>query len=316
MDVSIVLINYNTRELTIDCIKSVIEKSNNFSYEIIVIDNQSSDDSVKAIKALNNPNVIVFENNDNEGTARAFNKGAKMAKGKYVFWLNTDTLLINNAIYELYNFMENNPDAGVIGGNLYDANKNPTLSYKKELMTLRYEKKEKSFFYQLLSKKRKRPNQKSFNYKNTPTEVAHISGADMMIRASLFSEIGYFNDNIFMYAEETDFEYRMLKSTSYKSYNVPSSKIIHLEGMSFDKNTELNEFKFKQTCLGECKFFYYNYGKKEAIKFLKIYRSLFKKTAFFARLVFKKNVYIKNMRKIELLNSYILDFDNYINSFK
>ena len=316
MDVSVILINYNTKELTTNCINSIIEKSSGFSYEIIVIDNKSGDDSIKALKALKCPQLVLIENDDNEGTSRAFNKAAKVAKGKYVFWLNTDTILINNAIYELFSFMESHPECGVCGGNLYTINKEPNFSFRRPLFNPKQAIKELGLLSQRKLKDRNYVINSFFNTGDEPIEVAHISGADLFIRGDLFREIGYFNDNIFMYAEETEFEYRVLTKTKYSSYNVPSSKIVHLEGGSFKKESSFNEFHFFHNILGFTKLFYYHYGKKEALKYLKAYKNMLNKRIIICKCLGKKNAARDNTVRRDCIKSYIESFDKFINTFK
>lgn len=317
MDVSIILINYNTKQLTIDCIDSITKLSEGFEYEIIVIDNQSKDDSVESFKKLNNSHLVLIENNDNEGTSRAFNKAAKKAKGKYVFWLNTDTILINNAIYELYSFMESHPDCGVCGGNLYKLDKSPNFSFRVPMFEPKLEIKELGLRYQLKLKDEHYIEDNFFNKSDKPIEAARISGADVMIRSELFKKVGYFDDNLFMYGEELEFEYRVLTQTSYKSYNVPSSKIIHLEGGSFKKEAKsFNEFHFFHQILGFTKMFYKHFGEKWALKYLKSYKSMLSKRTLICKVLRKKSAAKDNALRRDLLKSYIDHFNKFITCFK
>lgn len=316
MDVSIVLINYKTPKLTCDCIKSIKEKSAGFSYEIIVIDNKSDDDSIKEINALGFDNVYVVENEDNEGTARAFNKGAKLAKGKYVFWLNTDTLLLNNAIFELFTFMESHPECGIAGGNLYKDNGEPNFSFRKPLFDPKAAIKELSLFGQLRLGNAKYFNKHFFNNSDTPIIASHISGADLFIRQDVFREVGYFDDRIFMYAEETEFEYRVQSRTNYKSYNVPTSKIVHLEGGSFTGDPTFNEFRFFHNILGFTKLYYFHFGKEMALKYLKAYKKSLNFRLFICKMLRKKNAISNNIARRDMIVSYINNFDKFINSFK
>lgn len=99
MDVSIIIVNYNTYDLTLDCINSIKEKTNNIKYEIIVVDNNSPN---RIIENLKLENVRLVLNSKNGGFGYANNIGNKYAKGKYLFFLNSDTILMNNAIFELF----------------------------------------------------------------------------------------------------------------------------------------------------------------------------------------------------------------------
>ena len=97
IDVSVIIVNYNTKDLLRDCINSVIEQTKNISFEIIVSDNGSSDGSIEMLKA-EFPKVIILNNKENLGFGKANNRGAEISNGKYLFLLNSDTVLLNNAI--------------------------------------------------------------------------------------------------------------------------------------------------------------------------------------------------------------------------
>ena len=126
--VSIIIVNYNTAELLNDCIDSVQSKTVNVDYEIIVVDNNSEKGSLDHL-IEKYPTVNFIFSEENLGFGRANNLGATKARGKYLFLLNPDTLLVNNAIAILYDFMEVNPESGVCGGNLYKADNSPAISY-------------------------------------------------------------------------------------------------------------------------------------------------------------------------------------------
>ena len=104
IDVSVIFVNYNTCKLTCEAIQSVYRFTKKLNIEIIVSDNNSADNSIATIKNKF-PEVIIIENKQNLGFGKANNKGIEIAKGKYLFFLNTDTCLINNAIEILFNFM-------------------------------------------------------------------------------------------------------------------------------------------------------------------------------------------------------------------
>ena len=129
IQVSVIIVSYNTKELTINTIKSVIDKTENVDYEIIVVDNDSKDGSVEELKKTFQDKITIIEPKENLGFGRANNLGIKYAKGEYVFLLNPDTELINNAIKIFYDYMEQNKQVGICGGNLYDKNNNPEASY-------------------------------------------------------------------------------------------------------------------------------------------------------------------------------------------
>ena len=119
MDVSIIIVNYNTQELTLQCLRSVYEKTAGISFEVIVVDNASSDDSVKQVR-IEFPQVILIESPENLGFGRANNLGFENSTGDYIFLLNSDTLLINNAIEILWRFLNQNFDIAIVGGQLFE----------------------------------------------------------------------------------------------------------------------------------------------------------------------------------------------------
>ena len=126
LDVSIIIVSYNTRELTINCLKSIYKNTKDISFEVIVSDNGSTDGSVEMIKT-EFPQVVLIENNANLGFGAANNRGLAVAKGKYVFYLNSDTVILNNCLKIFYDYWENSPEKdkiGALGTNLLDANRN------------------------------------------------------------------------------------------------------------------------------------------------------------------------------------------------
>ncbi len=286
MDISIIMINYNTFELTKNAIESIFKFSTNFEYELILIDNNSPDGSGEELKRYFKEKIIYIQSGGNFGTSKSFNLGVKISKGKYILWLNTDILIKENFIYKLFNYMEDNCECGICGGNVLDFDGNPTHSYREEIPNLKNIKKDMSLSYCFFNKF-KRKYKHEYNYSNKPKEVGYITGADMMIRKSIFDIIGLFNEDIFMYAEETEFTARMRKETNYKVVSIPNAKIYHLEGASFKgKKTSIKKFQiiqdgfsvFVKSIYGnDALQKYYTIKKKGYIKYLKIFRILHKK---------------------------------------
>lgn len=266
VDVSIILVNYKRADLLDAVINSIIDKSYGFSYEIIVVDN-TNDDSCKETKQIVGDRARYLDAKDNLGFGKANNLGAKNSNGKYLFFLNTDTILVNNAIYELYAFMEKETAAGIVGSNLYTNEMSPNHSFYKKEKTLKSERKDLSivndFRLHFFSKR------KDFNYSNRPLKIdGYICGASLMIRRDLFDKIGGFEKEIFLYAEEALLCYRAVRETGCKMFNVPSSKIIHFEGGSTGSHSL---FQFKSLIDGNCVYYLKTIGAKGAIKYLKIW---------------------------------------------
>lgn len=222
MDVSIIIVNYNTETLILNCLDSIYEKTKGLTFEVFVIDNNSPN---KPDILKNDKRIIFIQSDENLGFGKANNLGAKDAKGKYLFCLNPDTILINNAIKELYDFINTHSECGVCGSNLFHKDMTPGHSYDTLEPGIWQE------FIQSRSFTYKKFNE-DFNRTNYPKEVPHVVGASLMISKKLFDEIGGFNKDFFMYLEETYLCYEVRKR-GYKIYNIPTSKIIHLEGQSF-----------------------------------------------------------------------------------
>lgn len=222
MDVSIIIVNYNTEQLILNCIKSINEKTKGISFEIIVVDNASPNEPIILKK---DSRIKYIQSKTNLGFGKANNLGAKYAQGNYLHLLNPDTLLINNAIYALWKYMKLHPNVGVAGSNLYKKDLSPNLSYGI---------KDPNIIQDLfLSRKiTKRIHLEEFNYDNIPKQVANVVGASMMISQALFKQVKGFDEDFFMYGEETYLCY-VIRKKGYVIMNVPDSKIIHLDGQSF-----------------------------------------------------------------------------------
>ena len=227
IDVSIIIVSYNTREFLRECLYSLFEKTKSLSFEVIVVDNESSDGSVQMIQELF-PQVTILNSGENVGFGRANNIGIKEAQGRNVFLLNPDTILLNNAIKILSDFLDSHDEVAVCGGNLYNVDKEPTHSFLRYLPSVFGE------LDQLTGYKLSKwcyGKSFEFNHNNRPLHVGYITGADMMIKKIVLDEVGCFDPDFFMYFEETELTYRIRKA-GYKIMSVPEACIVHLEGKS------------------------------------------------------------------------------------
>ena len=256
MDVSIIIVNYNTLDLTKNCINSVIEKTKGIDYEIILVDNASSDGSKDYFS--NNPNITYIYNVNNLGFGTANNIGAKVASGKYLFLLNSDTLLIDNSIKIFFDYMEANTTIAACGGNIINAKYENTFvggnfpSLINEFLQIG--------FYRFINT---RINRKiSITQKCTDLEtdsIDYIIGADIFIRHNIFKELKGFDESFFMYYEETDLFKRMSK-LKYKSIIIPNTTIVHLVGAS--SSTQIGLMKYRM--IHTSKILYYRKHKSNA----------------------------------------------------
>ncbi|MCH5226495.1 MAG: glycosyltransferase family 2 protein [Muribaculaceae bacterium] len=243
IDVSIIYVNYFTSDLIYNSVKSIINKIKNLKFEIIVVDNNSEPDLSEKFRAFIEDGLRIqfVYLKENKGFGGANNAGAKKAIGEYLFFLNPDTLLLNNALEILAEFLDSNPQAGGCGGNLFSENQTPAFSYRKEFPGLKWE-------MGYLTHQFFRPTSKIIyryhNFSTQPIEVSYISGADMMLRKSIWGKCKGFSEDIFMYYDDADICYKIQK-LGYKLYNVPAAQIIHLEGKSFKEDSLINPHKIK-----------------------------------------------------------------------
>lgn len=248
--ISIIIINYKTKELVANTINSIYQYTQDISFEIIVVDNNSKDGICELLRKQY-PKVKFIQNTQNSGFGSANNIAIKQAQGQYLFLLNPDTLLLNNAIKYFYDYCEVNKDKkiGCLGGYLEDMEGHTIHSYGSFL----------NYWYdvayivgynlkKLLNLKRTKFVKPIYQKFVNPIEVDYITGADLFIPRDVLEEIGVFDEEFFMYSEETDLEYRMMKN-GYTRIVIPEPRIIHLEGQSFSLSNSrrimMNVSKFK-----------------------------------------------------------------------
>lgn len=233
MKLSICIVNWNTRDLLTQCIKSVYETTHGFAYEIIVVDNNSSDNSVDQVRKMF-PDVRLIVNNENRGFAAANNQAIKVAQGEYVLLLNSDTVVLSNALEILVKFMDKHPEAGACGSKRIK----PDGSLD---MTVRGEPTIMGTLFHLLGLNKVFPdNRYARKYyltdwdHNTLREVPKIGGACLMLREKTLDQVGLLDERFFMYGEDVDLCYR-IKGGGWRIYYVPQSVIIHYLGGSSRK---------------------------------------------------------------------------------
>lgn len=225
LKVSIVIVNYKTPELVIDAVKSVIDYTSRISYEIIVVDNASNDESKDIIQKSEIAQYVQYiQLTENVGFGRGNNAAIEIAKGEYVFLLNSDAMLQNNAIEILSDYMDLHPHTGACGANLY--NPDGTLQPAFTLFFNSISSYLNRFCGYIFAKA-----SINTNSSNAPMQVCVLFGAALMLRKKVLNEVGYFNPAFFMYAEEEELCYRICKH-GYSLMNIPSAKVLHLDGKS------------------------------------------------------------------------------------
>jgi GT2 family glycosyltransferase len=234
---SIVIVSYNTSELTLNCIKSIVDETQCIDYEIIVVDNNSSDNTVEQIK-LRFPNVVVITNQENKGFAYALNIGIHRSSGDTVLSINSDTIIIDHAIEKSYNFLNDNSDIQILGIKVLNADgsfQHRLCGYLPSITNCLWEA---CFLMDIFPKSKifGKYYMSYFDY-NSTINVEWIRGTYMMIKKSVFEKIGFFDDSYFLYTEETDFMFRANKA-NLKTVFFHEAEIYHLEGASSRKNPE------------------------------------------------------------------------------
>lgn len=246
MDVSIVIVNWNTRQLLLDCLGSIYDTVKEISFEVFLVDNASTDGSVEAVRALY-PQVKVIQNEKNLGFAAANNKALRVMEGDFALLLNTDTILTPGALGRLHSFLVANPKAGMCCGQLLNADgskQNSVANFPSLLSLLCNE----TLLRILLPKKYPSKRQE---YRK-PIEVDSCIGACLMVRKTAMSEVGLLDERYFFFMEETDWALAMHRA-GWTSWLVPDAKIYHLQGKSAGDNVEARKMFYRSR---------YNYLKK------------------------------------------------------
>jgi GT2 family glycosyltransferase len=283
--VSIVIINYKTPQLVSNCLESVYSFCKLVPFEVIIINNSDSQlDFEKLKESTKRFSPIIINPNKNLGTSKANNLGAAHSNGQYLFFLNSDTVLLSDAIYELLKPFLNDNSVGITGGNLFDINLKPVHSFVLNKFDLKYLKRQQSFLSFLFKKVRL---SKEFNNTNKCLNInGYVSSAALMIKKNLFLDCGGFDEDIFMYGEDPLLCYKIKYQFGYNIIVTPFSKIIHLEGAS---DSSVSDFKAKCNAHGYWLYFLKAFSEKKAKKAISIIKKSYFERLLLSSLVFKKS---------------------------
>lgn len=228
MTLSIIIVNWNTADITLKCIKTIKKYLLNFDYEIIVVDNASTDDTIKKLKKENG--VIIVENKTNLGFSGGNNIGAKITKGDYLLFLNSDMELIDGQIIDMYKYLSEDPSVGIIAPKFLNVDLSPQGSVWLP-QTLSNAFKEFWLGQKTYSKYVPRGDK--------PVEVFSVSGGAIMIKRSLFEKVGGWDKRYFMYFEDLEL-CRQVKKMGYKIFYFPKCKVVHRHGASGKNLTDIS----------------------------------------------------------------------------
>jgi len=231
MQLSVIIVNYNSKHLLENCLFSVQKAIQQVRSEIIVVDNNSTDGSKESLAPQFHEVKFVF-NEKNVGFAKACNQGFKNSSGRYVLFLNPDTILSETSLTDCISFFETHADAGAIGVRMIDGDGN----FLKE--SKRGEPTPSASFFKLFGLASIFPKTKTFakyyeghlpEQENNAVEV--LSGAFMMVRREVFEKVNGFDEDFFMYGEDIDLSVRINRS-GYKNYYLGKIRVTHLKGGS------------------------------------------------------------------------------------
>ncbi|MCR4965058.1 MAG: glycosyltransferase family 2 protein [Bacteroidales bacterium] len=236
MKLSIVIVNYNVCYFLEQALHSVFKALKNVDGEVFVVDNNSVDNSLEML-AEKFPQVKVIANKDNVGFSRANNQAIRISTGEYVLLLNPDTVVEEDTFEKCIAFMDKTPDAGGLGVKMVNG-KGEFLPESKRGIPY-----PSVAFYKLFGLSKLFPHSKKFGSyhatyldENEVNQVEVLSGAFMMLRKSVLDKIGLLDEDYFMYGEDIDLSYRVLKG-GYKNYYFPETRIIHYKGESTKKGS-------------------------------------------------------------------------------
>lgn len=259
MQLSIIIVSFNTKDITLACIRSIKKYTKGVTYEVIVVDNGSTDASAQAARSLG---ARVIENRENLGFAAANNQGFRVAKGEYVLFLNSDTLIKNNVLAEMVAWVAKDPKVGVVtcglknkdGSMQATGGYSPTLLRVFSWMTIQdfplvdkiikpfHPLHSKSFFL------------KGDEFYKSKKELDWVTGAFLMTRRDVLKKAGGWDESFFMYVEEVDLCYR-IKALGYQVWYLPKWNIVHLGGAS----SRTSEFSLLSEYKGIKKFYKKHY---------------------------------------------------------
>ncbi len=236
MKLSIIIVNYNVKHFLEQCLVSVFNAAQTINSEVIVVDNNSVDGSLQMLEEKFSK-IILIANKDNKGFSKANNQGIKIAKGEYVLLLNPDTIVEEDTFVKCIDFMDKHQDAGGLGVKMLDGKGRFLPESKRGLPT------PAAAFYKMFGLSKLFPHSKKFAAyhqghldENEVNVVEILSGAFMFMRREALNKVGLLDEDFFMYGEDIDLSYRIIKG-GYKNYYFPETRIIHYKGESTKKNS-------------------------------------------------------------------------------
>ena len=248
LDLSIVIVSYNVRGLLKECLESIYRTTKYIQFEVYVVDNNSSDGTIQMIER-EFPQVKLIANKDNIGFAKANNLAFQKSRGKYILMLNPDTVILQNSLYKIVNYFEQQPNIGAIGCKMLNSDRTlqPSCYNFPTLLEI---------FGMYFIGSRIFSGLKKFDYDKVQ-EVDFVRGAFLALNKQCLEEIGLLDEKLFMFGEETDLCYRM-KQRGWKVIYIPDTVIIHHRGKSTE---QISDNMYSQRIRSIIYYFQKNRGK-------------------------------------------------------
>lgn len=230
MDVSIIIVNWNSKDYLQKCIASILTWTSGIKYEIVVIDSGSFDGTKELLQKCY-PQVRFFQSDKNLGFAKANNFAFNQSSGRNIVFLNPDTELEGSAIEMLSYWLDSLPGAGVVGAKLLNSDRSVQISCIQAFPTILNQFLDSNALRKVFPRAGMWGASPLFTEDKTPSEVDAVSGASLMIKRSVFETVGLFSTDYFMYSEDIDLCFKA-KQAGLKTYYVPMAVIVHHGGTS------------------------------------------------------------------------------------
>lgn len=244
IDISVIVVNYNGADFIKKCVESLLNQQQ-IKFEIIVVDNQSKDDSLAILRQFESQ-ITLIANQDNKGFGRANNQAFKVSNGRYIFMLNPDAICLTPLdLYHAVAFMEQHAEYGLVGTRI--VNSNNVLEHT-------------------IFKHYPHQDEISIDFTKLPGKIATVLGASMIARRDVFASVGGFDEDFFLYGEETDLCLRIRKC-GYEIGSCDAVTVQHIGGASEKGNPRYEILRKKKA--GKLLFYTKHYPQKDIVKLMK-----------------------------------------------
>jgi GT2 family glycosyltransferase len=237
VNLSIIIINWNSAAFVRKCLESVYAGTGGLDFEVIVVDNASFDNCGEIVRS-EFPAVKFIQSPTNLGFARANNLGAREAQGRCILFLNPDTEVIGDALCRMALFLDKSSDAAIVGCKLRNTDMSLQTSCVQAFPSILNQALDAEYLRRAFPKLRFWGTQ-ALLADDRPAEVEVIAGACLMIKSELFTAVGQYSSNYFMYAEDVDLCFKV-KQAGYKNYYLADAAVVHHGGRSSNRKTENN----------------------------------------------------------------------------